>query len=281
MKVSLCIPTRGRPERIQNAIRSALETRALAETVVVAACDADDETNAWAVNFDGNGGVRISVEEREDSLGKKYTRCAKACDADLYVIWADDHTMPTQGWDQRLVDVAGKFGSDAGIIYFGNVPNVFQPGIAVNAEMYRAMEFLCVPYFPFWWHDTWIDEIGRMSDRIVAADVQVGMDSTQEGKSRGVRDVAWWAEFFDRTRPMRKAVALKLIENESPWRREQLLQRLPFVEQFLVQRNAKLRDPVAAQAVEKYYGFDVPDEADERYVRIQLAAVQLLKDSNL
>lgn len=219
----------------------------------------------------------VSIAPREDSLGAKYNRAQQQAKADLYVIWADDMVMPENGWDQKLHDAAELFTDGIGVIYFGFVPNVFQPGIAVTHGFVEAAGYFNVPYFSYWWAgDTWNDEIARFCDRIVHADVKVELLDQMQGKSRGVRDIAFWAEFFDTLRPDRMAIAERIIaaSAEPPYRKMQLRQRMPGLAELFRQRNSKLRDPKQAADLERYYGFD--NEETDRYFRLKNAAAAIL-----
>lgn len=275
MSVSLCIASRGRPAMLADTIHLQLRHAVRADTRIVVALDRDDVLVEGAVlNFDHR--VLSSVAAREDSLGAKYNRCAAQYRADVYALGSDDVVFPTPGWDQKLQDAAELFTDGLGLIYFGKIPGVFQPGIAITQRLIDAMGYFCVPYFPYWWHDTWPDEIGHMIGRIVHADVAVECRQGMQGTSRGVRDIAYWARFFDETRPLRRAIAERVIaqSDDAPWRKRQLRQRMPDMEQALAQRNAGLRDPARAQQLEAHYGFDAPE--DERYRRIKANAEALL-----
>ena len=167
-----------------------------------------------------------------------------------------------------------------GIIFFGRVPNVLQPGIAVTRGMVYAMGEFCDPSYAFWWQDTRLIEIGRMSDRIVplGALIDIKLLNELKGKSRGVRDLAWWGQYFDATRPQRMAIAEKIIQagNDQPFRKQQLLERLPSWDSICRQANAKCSDPKEAKKLEAHFSFDAP--ADERYMRVKARAEAILAD---
>jgi hypothetical protein len=226
--------------------------------------------------------VIFSIAPREDSLGEKYNRiqskAATLSPTDLYVLWADDMTMPDKGWDARLAEAAEKLPDQCGIVLFGNIPGVLQPGIAMTQKFIDAQGFFNVPYFPYWWGETWPMEIATMSGRYVHADVHVEMLTEMKGKSRGVREITFWAEFFDRLRPSRIEVAKKIIASGSEplLRKRELLSAIPSVAQSWEHSNSVLRDPVRAAELERHYSFDAP--ADERYMRLKAKAEKMMEE---
>lgn len=274
MKVTLCVATRGRPSLLRQSLTATLGTSVCDETRIVVGCDEDasPDERPWEIT---NDKIVVSVAPREDSLGAKYNRCQRAAPADLYVVGCDDTVIATPGWDARLLEVAAMFTDRLGIIYFGNIPGVFKPGIAVTHGIVEHAGYFMQPYTPFWWHDTWIDEIGHMIGRIVRADLDV-VPIGKIGASRGCREIDFWARFFDETRPLRRQTADGIIDasNDQPWRKLQLRQNLPFLEHGFLQRNSNLRSPDEARKLEAIYGFDAP--ADERYMRVKTAALNLL-----
>lgn len=274
MTVCVCLASRGRPELLNRTIKQLDQLARLDSTIISVGLDSDDID---AQSVEQTDRVMVSVAAREDALGQKYNRCAAGIDADVFVLWADDVITTTEGWDEKLDEVAKLFTDGIGIIYFGKIEGVLQPGIAVTRKMMDAMGFFCVPYFPYWWHDTWIDEIGRMADRILSVDIKMELLQGMAGKSRGVREILFWAEFFDRMRDERRRVAENIIRegNDQPWRKVQVRSRIRQVEQWVNHRNSILRDPKEAARLEKHYSFDAP--ADDRYLRLKAKAEEMMK----
>ena len=272
--ISVVIASRGRPELLAQTIEKLQANAVLPDTVIAVALDDDDETMK---GFVPSRGVHVSVAAREDSIGSKYNRAAALCLADLYLLWADDMAIPTPEWDKKLQYAADQFTDGYGVLYFGKVDGVFQPGIAVTHKFMDAMGFFNPPWFYFWWADTWVDEVARLSDKILYVDVAVELLQPIKGNSRNVKEITFWAEFFDRTRPMRRLSAEKIIDQSKtpPWRTVQLRQRMPQLEQILAHRNSKLRDPAQAAQLEAHFAFD--NENSERYERVKAAAVKMLE----
>lgn len=265
MIVSLCIPTRGRPELLKAAIESARKGAKLPDTKIVIGFDADDETKF-------STGETDSIADREDSVGAKYNRLFNAEKADIYVQGVDDLFMP-EGWDERLVESATTLRDGIGAIYFkggaitsGSLPS----GFAITHEFLELINGF-PEWFPFWWYDTWVHEIAVMTNRIVWADVDVKLISGR-GKSRGCRDIAYWQHLFDELRPFRITLSGCIIyQLDEPTDKKALLYyNLGNTARALHQMGSNLRDPMEAMLVEQQQGYDAP--ADERYLRIKRKA---------
>lgn len=277
MTVALCLPSRGRPELLRACIHNAMKNSEVETTRIVVGLDTDDHDSLHLVELlKDQPKIQVSVCERENSLGEKYNRCAAMVPADVYVLWSDDVCFASKGWDTKIIEMACMYDDSIGAVYFGEIPGVFQPGIAVTDEFVKHMGFLSPPFFPFWWQDTWIDEISAMTGRILRADISVACSQGLQKQSRGVLEIDFWAKVFDDTRPMRIKAANSIIDagHDKLWRKIQLRQNIPQVASALAQRNSILRDPFHARRLEKHYSFDAP--ADERYYRLKAAAENMM-----
>lgn len=276
MKLSLLIASRGRPtELLRTVTETAARIAEPTDTTVSVALDWDDDTNPPAPTIGSH--LVWSVSEREDSLGEKYNRAARNAPADVYILGADDNIFLAEGWDTRVRVAMREFsGTGFGFVYFGRLDGTLPTQMAVPHHLFDYQGFLFPPHWPVWFHDTWIDEIAHMTGRILWADIPVE-EIGGRGKSRGIRDIAFWAALFDATRPDRVALAEMLSrEHNPPWLQSQLLQRRDILNLFFSSRMARLRDPATAYVFEKRMSFDAPQ--DERYQRIKARAEQVMAD---
>lgn len=283
--ITVALATRGRPSLVTSTVNKMAEVSVLDDTRIVVGFD-DDDDPGFAFERIAHPKVIRSVAPREDSLGAKYNRCAAQRPADLYTCATDDCTIATRGWDALLTEVAGKvFPDGIGIIYFGSMKAAgLESGLpsmqAVTRKLVERMGYFCVPYFPFWFHDTWIDEIGHMIGRIVAvASIEVAYPDQSEAKrTRGARDILFWARFFDETRPLRIDIARRIIDDPefaaTAEERAAHHARIPLVCECLKNRNSIIRDANYVPGLEKTVSFDAPD--DERTRRIRAAAQAIL-----
>lgn len=271
MSLAVLIPTRGRNGLLANCAGQMWAACSI-NTQFVLGWDTDDVRSG--VHFDPLN-FHLSVEPREDTLGAKYNRCAAVLpNADIYLLWADDMVITTNGFDKIIEDAAAQFTDGIGMVFFGKIEGVMQPGIAVTRKMVELMGELCDPSYAFWFQDTRLIEIGRMTDRVIdlGNTIEVKCLTELKGNSRGVRDIAFWGQYFDATRPKRRAIAERIIEAgaDQPYRKTQLRKRMNAWDEIFRQANSKCSDPVQAKQLEAHYAFDAP--ADERYLRVKAKA---------
>lgn len=263
MTVSLCIASRGRPGELHHTVQGAMGLAMMPDTFASVALDLDDESTVILPELPN---TIISLDERETSLGAKYNRAMEARNADLYVLGVDDAYPSNQGWDQKLSDAAAQFTDGIGVVFFGEKrkhPFDLPDGIAVTRKWIEQVGFFCPPYFPFWWHDTWIDELAKMTVRYVWADVKWEKHGASEvggHKTTRMREVSWWAKFFDATRQQRVNKAVEMINaSDNPqWLRTQLKQDILGKADILWQRNGLVRE--RGHEFERSHGAEVgPD----------------------
>ena len=270
MKLSLIIASRGRPVEL---LRTIAETDANIarpqDTVISVALDDDDASNPVQVPTTRCKLV-WNVSQREDSLGAKYNRAARFAPASAYVLGADDNVFKTRGWDDLIREQYAAFNASFGFVYFGRLDGALPTNMALPHRLIERQGFLFPEDWPVWFYDTWVDEIAHTCGRILWANVEVE-EIGGRGKSRGVRDVAFWATLFDALRPERMTLGRELSREHNPdWFARQLDQRSEVMELYLASRVVKLRDPATAMQFEKRMSFDAPN--DERYQRIKAKA---------
>ena len=71
------------------------------------------------------------------------------------------------------------------------------------------------PWFPFWFTDTWLNEIGDMAGMKAPLGISVAQPDGR-GLTHGLGDIGKWARLFDFQRKTRKAVAFNLIVDTYP-----------------------------------------------------------------
>ena len=282
MSVCVCIASRGRPVECRKSIEALTKAAVLPDTHCALALDEDDPAVLDYGPLVRKFGVGIAAE-RDISLGAKYNRAASYArpGTTVYVLGVDDCHPCTPGWDRTFIDAADKFPDGVGVIYSGDRRDeLFQlpEGCAVTKRWIEQVGFFCPPYFPFWWHDTWIDELARFTGRYVWANVdweKHGPSEAQGHKTTRMREVSWWARFFDATRQMRVDKAVEMINrlNYPPWYGAQLRSELQLKANLFWQRNALVRDHGAN--FEAQYGAETT--ADPGYDRIKAEATAMLK----
>lgn len=286
MTINACIASRGHPRPLRETLMQTLGASTLSTTKAVVALDTDDPSAKGLEEKLSklSDKIIVSIADREDSLGAKYNRSAAAFKADMYVMLTDDEQISTPDWDKKLEECASWYPDGIYCIYFGSPPvaSPMPAGFAVSHKLVEMMGFFMNPHHPYWWHDTTIDEITHFIGRAVHADVQMSYPYGY-GKTRGLRDVSYWATFFDMLRPQRWNIAQKIInspENLDPlYRKIQLQQSIGQMAEQFANRNSMLRDPLKARQFEINQSYDAA--ADERYQRIYAASQKILAEGGV
>lgn len=288
MSITVCIATRGRPELLRQSVERTLANAVLPTTRVVVGVDMDDldtlgKAGAVSAGWHSTPDQRLawSFASREDSLGAKYNRIAASCPADIYLGATDDAWIDTRGWDAELERLCALFPDGIGCVYVGkmNIPSSLPAMQAVTAAMVERMGHFMCPDYPFWWHDTWLDEFAHYIGRVVHSNISVGYPAQNPG-SRGLREIDFWAQVFDETRPARRQLALDLINDpafaETEMRRMQLRHAMASYDRYFAHRNAYLRKAENARRLEQTAGVDNGGAPDERYARLKARAMEML-----
>jgi hypothetical protein len=281
-RIALCIASRGNPRLLFETLHAVLRQCTLPATKAVIGLDEDDPTLADALTLIEaleNRRIIVSTAPRADTIGAVYNRCAAAVEADLYVNGIDDFRIKTRGWDTVLADAAEAFPDGIGMIGFGEMPvQSWLPAFeATTRGLIDKMGYYLQDYTPYWWMDTWLCEIATMIGRIDCAPIQVEFVGAMQ--TRGMRDLLYWARFFDEMRVQRRAIADTILSSpdflDSAERKQALRGDLDRLCAELETQNAILRDPGYAERIESL-GYDAP--ADERYRRVKDRSLVVLQE---
>lgn len=276
MKLTINLCTRDRPALLVNTLNKTLPNIKDNNTCLMVSIDDDDEKSVAVAKQYGDD-ILLNIKPREDSLGEKFNRALEA-PADVYLYMVDYAPILTKGFDQLVLDAACQFPDGVGCVYTNMANATFPATQAVTAKLAEFMGFIYPPYFPYWFIDHWVDEVVRMIDRIVYADVKMDHWTHRPGQTTGMREPEFWAAFFDACHGMRRATAEKIIFShkfqELGWRRKLLRRNFPLIEQ----RSQWINNFVRAEAynIEKSRGEQ--DPLDERYQRIKAKAVAKMRE---
>lgn len=279
----MVIATRGNSQTLLKTITENLRGTVLASTKVVLGLDEDDpaleEARKIAASFGTRANVKAVVGPRPDSIGGVYNRCAAQEPADIYIPGADDVIIRTHGWDERILNATQKMPDFIGVIGCGKMPvESALPGTyAVTQPLIDRMGFFLQPYTPFWWMDTWLFEIAVMIGRMLPLKLNLDFGDSWT-KTRGMRDLTYWAQFFDDMRWHRLATAKQII-NDPEFKtaddlKKRLLERMDALCQSFLHSNSCLRDPAYAARIMNTFAHNAPE--DERYIRIKERSMELV-----
>lgn len=278
-KIVVSLPTRGDAPYLEAVVKSYVENATDRDNVrVVVSTDEDDP--AWnrerRRNFEG-GSVVVSRAEREDCLGDKWNRVISIEPGDVYCVATDDNAVVTRGWDEVLRAGAALYPDDCGVLYYGEAPNAALPMCqAVTHGWADAFGGIYPTHFPYWFIDMWLDELAMMTGRMVWVEIAIA-SCDGRGKTRGLRDVRYWNQFFDLTRPVREAQADQAIAElykAEPWMAWRLQGKGRLALRTVFEGRSRY---IQAEAVEAQATRAIENPEDARYVRIKAKAEAYLE----
>ncbi len=218
-EISVIMATRGRPEMLAQVFASLKANTTQKDKVSLwIYVDEDDAVTRQAVD-DGllrDAGVQLhwhygpqtpSLCETQHALWREAGRTAEIC-----MVSVDDARFDTPGWDDIVRAAAKKFPDG---IYLA-AP--FDPATADTStypifgrKWLETLQHIFPGHFPYWFDDRWVHQIGYMADRYEPLPI-VMFPIRGKGRTRRMRDLPFWARFFQLMLVERNASARKLIE---------------------------------------------------------------------
>lgn len=273
--VSVIIPSRGRPNNLVACVRSCLMDHT-AKVEVLVCLDDDDETRHEAIKKLGHDErVFISVNPRPKTIGAIVNAVADQARGKWLFFLADDYTIPEHDWCAKLLDASKGLPRRIGILH---PPDQTLPGFAgqpiVSRETFAITGYFMSDIFPFWFADTWWDEIGHMLGAIHQAGFSV-VQQDGKGETHNMRDLAFWVDVFEKTRIVREMDARKLAVasfDEGSREAEWFLIELPERVRLCAERTRHLAHPDFIAEWEARAG----DPPSPRYAEVKASAEALL-----
>ncbi len=269
--LSLNLITRGRPELLRRTIELTLPNISLKTTELMVSCD-DDDYASTEVALDYPE-VTVSMRKREDSVGEKVNRVLTVAPNDLYATMVDWAPIITPGFDQIIHEAAAAF-LDGYFVINGPLANLSFPCLQVVSHKFvdASAGTIYPEFWPYWFMDHWLDDIGRMIGRMGFAAVNVDQ-SMRPAKTHELRDVGMWANLYDALawcRHIQASAIMSRSDFQTPqWMKEALIQYWPQIDL----RGRAINHIAASSGVEAMRGGEVPNE---RYLRIKAKGEGLL-----
>ncbi|MBI2949769.1 MAG: glycosyltransferase [Verrucomicrobia bacterium] len=209
--ITCLVPTRARPEMLKVCTESLLHRAAHPELLAIYVYrDSDDPGEPPKLD----PRCRVFTGPRNPFLGAAYNALFREARRDgIYLALADDFVMTSDTWDDVVRRTMGVH------------PDGILLGYLTDSDPYHVAAQVCYPVltrrwietlgyvfaeaFPFWFTDTWLDEIALMLGRKAPVHVE-WRPQGQRGKTTRMRDLAFWAWVFEAARPERIEDARKL-----------------------------------------------------------------------
>lgn len=222
-EISLLLATRGRPELLAESFASLKATVAQKDkTVLWVYVDQDDTATRQAIESGAlaEPGFKVHwhIGPRTPGLGETHQAMWNASGraSEVYMISSDKARFDTPGWDDI---VRRKFAEypDGVLLTFAHDPNAADQATypILGWGWLNALGYFFPGYFPFWFDDKWVDEIGRMVGRYHKLPIVIS-PVRGRGRTQRMRGMPFWARFFQLTLPERKDSARKLIAAMHP-----------------------------------------------------------------
>lgn len=252
--ISVLIPTRGRPAGALRAIESMKPLGPHVEVLV--GIDDDDETSSeLRTSLSGISGVRVISSPRHVTLGALFNRLYGLSKGRIIMACPDDYVLLTKGWQRRVIDTIDGFPNGIGVGYLNDPTHPMMTTFPVltrkTIEANTDGEFIS-SLFPFWFGDTWWDEVGDLLGIKVVIDVEVAQPDGR-GLTKNIHDVSFWSELFHCMRPVRGGVARSLASMAYEKNTEGLtscLARFPAMGLELFEKTKHLLTPEFAKKFE-------------------------------
>jgi glycosyltransferase involved in cell wall biosynthesis len=167
-KISILLPTRGRPENIRRLLQSLVDTsNELPEVVMYV--DLDDATMQFgSYNPDIYPADKlILVPGPRIVLSQCWNKCLEHASGDILMHGGDDIVFKTKGWDDM---VRRGFGAHADRIVFihgddGYWGNRFGTHGFIHRKWVEAVGYFVPPYFSSDYNDTWLNDVANAIQR--------------------------------------------------------------------------------------------------------------------
>ena len=200
MKITVCLPTRGRPDKLKKSV-GALMALASGNHEITYAIGIDHDDPATIDACKTMNGVTGYVMKRRGSLGSIVNTLAEKFPADVHISFADDVEMKEPGWDQHIADAVTEYPDSvmwlmAKVWIDGKIVNE-NPYAVVPKAWRDAAGYIFTDHFPFWHDDGWLEQVwhyARGTRQLLRIDVEITDDNA--GKTHRLHDYIFWRCFY-------------------------------------------------------------------------------------
>ena len=205
--ISVLVPSRGRPELLKRSVNSLRATADNEGLQVVVAADGDDpDTILMAADL----GVDCVVTSRfgYEGLHKYYQKAADMATGNWLLVWNDDATMLTQGWDQEIE--ALPLNILVADIQTPHSPLCCYPAIRRSVVKAYGRFSSDNPHVDTFWQD-----VGHATGSIYAVPVHADLESpVKPGQTHGYYDAPHQAELATAIAVIRRE--MRALSNPDP-----------------------------------------------------------------
>lgn len=274
MSLTYIVGTRGRPQELIASVAATMKCVTRNDTRVLVCVDSDDDSTIDALHKLPVG-VIVSIKHREDSRGEKCGRALTEAPGSIYMVGHDCNPILTPGFDELIVEAAKLFPDNIGVVNTEMANASFPTAQAITAGLVAKLGYIYNPDYPYWFIDHEIDDYARLLGRNPFVDIHI--EQRRPTTTLRLRELAFWAGYFDCHLFHRRATAHAIIDGEDfiapQWLKGILKSAHPPVEARSLWINAGVRH--GAAGIEASRGDQGPP--DEGYLRLKAKALQKLR----
>lgn len=232
--ISVCLPTRERPEKFDQMMESALRN-AEGDVEFLAVLDPDDDTAEFYPQ--GPTYITAAADMKQSAM---WSLAWTYATGDIAHMGADDLIYRTRGWDTIVAEAFGHWRDRIGLVYVNDLNPVRKEPFAgqdhrdeiaggyvfaanpfVSREWIEALDgFFTPPFYDSWEADTWLYQVAESISRIgYVGEVTVEHMHPMAGKS--VMDATYLRGAWGNRGLMRRGWALTKSAPMRKLRREQ------------------------------------------------------------
>lgn len=200
-------------------------------------------------------------------------------EADFYVLYGDDIVCISPCWDTILE----RKSKNKLLIFWNDVGNPGAAGAFIVSDAWlRACGYALPIYFPYWFGDTWMDEL-----RAFVTGAERGIDEAMrlyipKGKTTGMQELDFWWGFFNATRPLRiveaERIYIATCPLETALTQEEFQTRAQEMSLIMRQRDREHRPQIPE--LEGAFA-EMGDKKAARHARCKKAAIELMQTHKL
>ena len=153
-------------------------------------------------------GTRKFIGARDKTVNARFNEAIAACPASMYIQACDDAYPLAFQWD-RLI--AGAAQMPAFSWQECNDPSN-ATYLVLSDKWVQAVGRFYPEYFPFWFADTWLAEVYALAFAKPIGVVNQLQMGGKRGSTQGMRELAFWFEFFAATRGERVREATQIAK---------------------------------------------------------------------
>jgi hypothetical protein len=120
-RISLLLPTRGRPDLVKRFLRSVVAESTRPDLIEVILCVDEDDVESHGIVFDGLA-LKLVIVPRQ-TMGAYNSICLEHASGDIMIAANDDIVVRTRGWDEKVRELDARHPDG---VYLGYANDLFK-----------------------------------------------------------------------------------------------------------------------------------------------------------